>query len=623
MKIYMLRNRFKWTGTIRVNAKGLQNAPNDVITLNIPEFGFNNHLFEIIDLRHVPVFEEGKPPMMYWEFDLAETDPSIYTWSVAEEMTMTNSVSPALGSSLIVAPVTGLTLSSTIADAVVSVDGIVTPRINVTWTQPADAFVTSGGSIVVEYQAVGASTWQLAAICSGTTTQLYIDHVIAGQQYLVQVIACHASGASSTTVGAGPIVVGNNVSNIASPTVLNPNFELGDTGWSKQGGWTINQAGQSYSGGSWTGNCWAGSGTSAIVNNAITSCTPGQVWSAQCMALPTPWPGSAGLDGILDARVCFVNAAGAVVSYKDGNMLTSSNTSTNNWFLSKSTYTAPAGAVGVYMDIACYSHTVGTWMVDACQLYYDGDGTSTALNNQGSIIPNQSVVYSTTYSNSTCGVSVASQSLLRADGSTFTVNASSLSYTGLASSTTYYIYPYISVATGNIAAANGTPPPTAVNTLMAVEAAADGRIPLTPVTITTSASSGGSGGGYGGGGCPESAELVDVQGKGLVAVGTVQPGDYVLGKSLKSGEDVYRKVVQVRTETCHAWRVIDGHKNSPCESVYYNDQWLPAFRVSGATFNGDKGLKVMLAVEADDYGEHNFYLASGTRLLIHNMIIES
>jgi hypothetical protein len=252
-----------------------------------------------------------------------------------------------------------------------------------------------------------------------------------------------------------------------------------------------------------------------------------------------------------------------------------------------------------------------------------GNGTSTLLNGQGSIIPNQSVVYSTTYSTSTCGVSVTAQSLLRADGSTFTVNASSLSYTGLSSSTTYYIYPYINVATGNIAAANGVPPPTAANTTMAIQAAGDGRIPLAPVSITTSASGGGTGGGSGGGGCPESAELVDVQGKGQVAAGTVVPGDYILGQCLTSNTDVYRKVLQVRQETCHAWRMIDSHKNSPCESVYYDGQWMPAFRVPGATFNGDKGVKVLIAVEADDYGEHNFYLVADNRLLIHNQIIES
>jgi hypothetical protein len=249
--------------------------------------------------------------------------------------------------------------------------------------------------------------------------------------------------------------------------------------------------------------------------------------------------------------------------------------------------------------------------------------TSTVLNNQGSILPSQPLVYSTTYTSSTCGVTVATQSLLRPDGSTFTVNASSLSYTGLASSTTYYLYPYISVATGNIAAANGNPPPTTANATMGIQASYDGRIPLNPVSITTSSSGTGSGGWYGGGGCPEAAELVDMQGKGHVAAGAVEVGDYLLGLDPVTGLDVYRKVIQVRKETCHAWRIIDGHRNSPCEQVYYNGEWLPAFRVPGAMFDASKGVKAVITVQADDDGSHNYYLVNGSKLLIHNQQITS
>jgi hypothetical protein len=249
-----------------------------------------------------------------------------------------------------------------------------------------------------------------------------------------------------------------------------------------------------------------------------------------------------------------------------------------------------------------------------------GNGTSTLLNGQGSIIPNQNVVYTTSCSPSTVGMAVSAQSLLRADGSTQTVNASSLSYTGLTSSTTYCLYPYIPVASGNLMAANSNPPPTVANATMALQAAADGCISLGAVTITTSASGGGTGGGGGGGGCPESQELVCVQGKGKIAADDAVVGDYILGHSFSTGEDVYRRVIHIRKETCHAWRVIDGHKNSPCESVYYNSQWMPAFMVPGATFNGDKGTKVLLTVEAGADNDHNYYIGD---LLIHNMMMVS
>jgi hypothetical protein len=249
-----------------------------------------------------------------------------------------------------------------------------------------------------------------------------------------------------------------------------------------------------------------------------------------------------------------------------------------------------------------------------------GNGTSTLLNGQGSIIPNENVVYTTSYSSSSVGVSVAAQSLLRADGSTQTVNAASLSYTGLSAYTTYHLYPYVSVASGNLMATNGNPPPTVANATMALQAAADGRISLGAVTITTSASGGGTGGGSGGISCPESQEIVCERDRGKIAAGDVVVGNYILGHSFTTGEDVYRRVIHIRKETCYAWRVIGGHKNSPCESVHYNEQWMPAFMVPSASFNGDKGTKVMITVEAGIDNDHNYYIGD---LLIHNQSINS
>jgi hypothetical protein len=98
----------------------------------------------------------------------------------------------------------------------------------------------------------------------------------------------------------------------------------------------------------------------------------------------------------------------------------------------------------------------------------------------------------------------------------------------------------------------------------------------------------------------------------------VKSGDRIKGKSLKTGEDVYRAVLQITTEASVAWRMINGHRVSPCESVYVNDQWLPAFRVPGATFDTFNGTKVLISVASDEYDEQNFYVVAGEPLLIHN-----
>jgi hypothetical protein len=280
-----------------------------------------------------------------------------------------------------------------------------------------------------------------------------------------------------------------------------------------------------------------------------------------------------------------------------------------------------------YQDLStctAYSYTPAGVVYLVKPLYVSADGTyhvSSGLIAQGGLAPFQSIALTYSMTASAVTVSVAAQSMLRSDGSTFSVVASSASCTGLSTSTTYYLYPYISITDGKIYLANGSPAPTSANSLMAAQAALDGRYPLSALSVTTPAS--GSGGGGAGGGCPEAAELVDIQGKGQVAAGKVMAGDCIRGKCLQTGEDVYRVVLQTRAETCHAWRILDGHRVSPCEAVYDNGQWTPAFRVAGTAFDGSVGIKAEIEVEADDYGEHNYYLVSGTQRLIHNGMIGS
>ncbi len=463
MKIYLLRSRKLWSGTIRVNAKALQNAPNDVVGLTLPQFGWSNKLFEIVELRHIVQIEDNQPPQLLWELDLQEASPDIYSWDSSEERTMTNSDSPTLLTPMTVSPVTNLLLESDNTTAVTALDGTVTPRILATWTPPADSFVTSGGYLYVYYQKNGDTAWTALPPLPGNTTSVFIGNVVAGQAYNVQVIAAHAGGATSSAVDVGPITVGTAYSNFVS----------------------------------------------------------------------------------------------------------------------------------------------------------------TVLNNQGSTLQVQPLTIPYTVTNNSCVFSWAAQSMLRPDGSTLSIPAGSVSYTGLSASTTYYSYWYASSATGVLGQTNGTPPPTTPSAVMAAQMALDGRYPVGVISFTTlAASNSGTGGGTGGGGntCPEASELVEVQGKGQIPASQVQAGDLLKGFDFTAKQDVYRKVVQVGVVSCPAWRVVDGHQVSPCESIYHEEQWKPAFRASGATMATSTSQKVLITVDALADGDHNYWLVSGTPLLIHNMI---
>lgn len=277
-------------------------------------------------------------------------------------------------------------------------------------------------------------------------------------------------------------------------------------------------------------------------------------------------------------------------------------------------------------------------MIDINQVQLTGSnyrlyrqGQSTDLLTQGSIIPTQAFIITFTLGPTNINLSWSSQSLFRADGSTFTVSGGTQGYSSLSNSTTYYIYPYINLSNNTVAFTNGSPPTTTSggNSTQAVETAFDQRVPLAPLVLQTQSSggTGGTGGGSGSGGggtCPEQNELVEVQRDGQVIqikIGDLQRTDLLKGFSFPQNKDVYRPVRNIYRKSCAAWYMVDAHRVSPCEPVWKSNQWMPAHKAPGATLDTTVGIKVDVVVKVDDYSEHNFWLIGGTApLLIHNWI---
>jgi hypothetical protein len=249
-------------------------------------------------------------------------------------------------------------------------------------------------------------------------------------------------------------------------------------------------------------------------------------------------------------------------------------------------------------------------------------GVSTYLLTQGSIVPTQAFQISVTPSATSIAISWSAASLLRADGSTLSVSAGSQTYsTGINPNTTYWIYAYIDNSTGTVGFANPNPPGTTSSYTFAAQTGFDGRINLTPLSVTTPASgTGGTVTGGDGGSCPEEHECVDVQDKGVITAGQVQANDYIRGYLFGSSTDIYRRVLLVRRQSCAAWWIVNGHRVSPCEPVFVNGTWMPAHLAPGATFDPSVGVKIEITVEAvdDQDDEHNFWLVEGTPLLVHN-----
>jgi hypothetical protein len=275
-----------------------------------------------------------------------------------------------------------------------------------------------------------------------------------------------------------------------------------------------------------------------------------------------------------------------------------------------------------------YFYEVNTTGKVAPVSYAAGAGSS-SLNAQGSIVPTQPFVMSfstvkSSGSNGSVTFTWSTQTVTLSDGSTISVASGSKTFSSLAVAT-YYCYPYIRITDNTVQWANGATPPTSNSAADAIAQNSDGCAPLSVQSVAIASGSGSGTGGGGGTSCPASNELVDVQGKGRIAVGAVKHGDMLKGYSFQMKADVYRKVVYLNSGTCAAWRVIDGHKVSPCEPVWNKDgACVPAYQVPGAIHDSSIGTKIMIHVAADEYDECNFWLFGGSApLLVHNQEIGS
>jgi hypothetical protein len=198
MKIYLLRNRQQGTGSFKMKLCAYQTQAQDVVQFTLPQLAWNSKYLEVQNFRFVPdMGDENEPPSLSCELDVAETEPSVYSWSVAEERGVENTPSPEILNPGDVDAPTGLKLKSDNTTALIGLDGVTIPRILANWDGITDPFVASGGCVQVQYQLAGVSTWTTAGQITPDLNSYYIGNVVSGQSYNVRIAAVRGNGAMS------------------------------------------------------------------------------------------------------------------------------------------------------------------------------------------------------------------------------------------------------------------------------------------------------------------------------------------------------------------------------------------------------------------------------------------
>ena len=213
-KIMLERNRQQGSGTIQLSLASYGIQPLDIIQFSYPRFGWVDKLFEVAGTRLTFKQDGDNPPVPIVELDIAETDPRVYSWNGAEEKNLAGQAGPLVPSSFIVPAPTDLILTDDASTAVALPDGTTMARLLVEWTAPMDPFVTSGGSIQIQYQIASGQTadWVNSGSVGGDANYKYIDGITTNTLVYVRIRSVRASGATSDWVTAS-----RNASNAGIP----------------------------------------------------------------------------------------------------------------------------------------------------------------------------------------------------------------------------------------------------------------------------------------------------------------------------------------------------------------------------------------------------------------------
>lgn len=219
-KIELMRRRYQGTGTFTLNMSGYLYSPLDVLAVDLPYFGWTAQYLEVLACRlRIEAQAEGGASM-WTELDVQETDSSVYYFDEEAEELSPQGYQQAIVPDLFTpAPPTDFTGTSA------------NGNIYLNWTAPADAFVTSGGHIEIQYREVTSpeGLWYSLAKMDPSVTTAVIENLPIGSTYEAQIRSVNVGGVPSAWVPAETLTSPPTTGIIIEPPVLwDPGYDPGD-----------------------------------------------------------------------------------------------------------------------------------------------------------------------------------------------------------------------------------------------------------------------------------------------------------------------------------------------------------------------------------------------------------
>lgn len=215
--IELRRAREEITMSARFRLEAMQVRAGDTVMITNSKLGFSSKVFEVMEWNFA---SGGNPPEVFVDMTLRETDSSVYSWNVTDEIYTAGALNTTLPNPFSISAPTNLSLTADGTTQFIQLDGSVMPRIRVAWTPPAVGFIESGGAVVIEYKPSTSTTYLTWSRLEGSQTEDFISSdVKIGTNYNVRIYG-ESYFRISTSYLSGTITVAKDTTAPSIPTGL-------------------------------------------------------------------------------------------------------------------------------------------------------------------------------------------------------------------------------------------------------------------------------------------------------------------------------------------------------------------------------------------------------------------
>ncbi len=206
-KIVLEAHRQQITLTLPLNLSGLQVQPRDVIQYSNTRMGWVDKEFEIVEWGLSTAGDDTGVPLLGVDLVLKETASGVYDWNSGEETTVDIAPNTNLPNPFSVAQPTGIGLST---DFHLTENGTRISRVKVSWTAPADFFVTNGGFVEIAFKrSADSGSFEPSFLVDGADIEAYVIPVEDGVPYDFRIRSVNYVNAVSDWVTITEYIIGS------------------------------------------------------------------------------------------------------------------------------------------------------------------------------------------------------------------------------------------------------------------------------------------------------------------------------------------------------------------------------------------------------------------------------